>query len=218
MHGDPISAFLIFLSGHNPDQMHLGEVARLYTAILYWALLISSVLLACWNRRMDPAQRAVKHLAIYVMRVLAAGMWYLETLWKLPGSVTLGFRYWMDQTVNFDAYSVHAGLLQVLANHIGIAQPVIYLLELSIAASLMLGLFVPFWSGIATIYTINLFLGLYNDPAEWPWTYVGLICAYGMFAVTRAGRSLGGDAIIARSAAFRDFQGKRFVPILRRLS
>jgi hypothetical protein len=91
------------MSGHNPDQMHLSEVARLYPVVLYWALLITGVLLACWNLLMDPIQRTIKHRAIYVMRVLAAGMWYLETLWKLPGSVTLGFRYWMDQTVNFDS-------------------------------------------------------------------------------------------------------------------
>jgi hypothetical protein len=216
MHGDPVSAFVVLMSGHNPDQMHLAEVARLYTTVLYWALLITSVLLACWNLRTDPTQRTVKHLAICVMRMLAAGMWYLETLWKLPGSVTPGFRYWMDQTVKFDAYSVHASLLQVLASHIGVVQPVIYLLELSIAASLMLGLFVPFWSGIAAIYTVNLFLGLYNDPAEWPWTYVGLICAYGMFAVTRAGRKATLSSPGLRRSAV--FHGKRFVPILRRLS
>ena len=152
------------------------------------------------------------------MRLLAAGMWYLETLWKLPGSVTLGFRYWMDQTVKSDAYGLHARLLQILADHMVVVQPMIYVLELLIAVSLMLGLFVPLWSTIATLYTINLFLGLYNDPAEWPWTYVGLICAHGLFAVTRAGRSLGADAIIARVRELRIMRREPVARILRCVS
>jgi hypothetical protein len=49
-----------------------------------------------------------------------------------------------------------------------------------------------------TVYTTILFLGLYNDPAEWSWTYVGLIAAHGMFAVTRASRSCGADVVIVR--------------------
>ena len=218
MRQDPISAFLVFMSGHNPDQMHLGEVARLYTAVLYWVLLIASAAIAYWNLRDEPTQRTVGHVSIFLMRLLAAGMWYLETLWKLPGSVTLGFRYWMDQTVKFDAYDLHASLLQILEDHIAVVQPVIYVLELLIAVSLMLGLFVPLWSTIATLYTINLFLGLYNDPAEWPWTYVGLICAHGMFAVTRAGRSLGADAIIARVTGARVMRREPVARILRRIS
>ena len=49
MRQDPVSAFLVFMSGHNPDQMHLGEVARLYTAILYWVLLMASAVIAYWK-------------------------------------------------------------------------------------------------------------------------------------------------------------------------
>jgi uncharacterized membrane protein YphA (DoxX/SURF4 family) len=112
--------------------------------------------------------------------------------------VTLGFSYWLEQTIKFDA---HAGMLQVLADHIAFVQPVVYGIELLIAASLILGLFVPFWSGLAVVYLINLYLGLYNDPAEWPWTYVGLVCAHGMFAAAKAGRSLGADTAIARRVA-----------------
>jgi hypothetical protein len=155
---------------------------------------------------------------VFLLRLLAAAMWYLETLWKLPGSVTLGFRYWMDQTIKFDAYQAHAALLQGLDNHVALVQPLIYLLELLIAASLMLGLFVPLWSGIATLYAFNLLLGLYNDPAEWPWTYVGLICAHGMFAVTRAGRSLGADAIIDRATRACVMQRRSVARLLRRVT
>lgn len=198
---NPFTTLLVFLSGHNPDQMHLGEAARLYSVALYWMLLVGSVSIAVWNLRADPWQRTFRHASVFLMRMLAAGMWYLETLWKLPGHVTPGFRYWLDQTIKFDAYAAHAGMLQVLADHIALVQPVIYGIELLIAASLMLGLFVPLWSVVAVVYLVNLFLGLYNDPAEWPWTYMGLVCAHGMFACAQAGQSLGADAVLERRTA-----------------
>lgn len=53
-------------------------------------------------------------------------------------------------------------------------------------------------SGIlATLFSLNLLVGLYNDPTEWPWTYVGIICAHGMFAAAQASRSFGLDNLIA---------------------
>ena len=51
---------------------------------------------------------------------------------------------------------------------------------------------------VAALFTLNLLVGLYNDPTEWPWTYVGIICTHGMFAATQAGRSLGFDNLLAK--------------------
>jgi hypothetical protein len=45
---------------------------------------------------------------------------------------------------------------------------------------------------------INLWLGLYRSPAEWPWTYFFLIVVQIMLVVQRPGRSLGLDAITLR--------------------
>jgi len=45
---------------------------------------------------------------------------------------------------------------------------------------------------------INLWLGLYRSPAEWPWTYFFLIVVQIMLLVQRPGRSLGLDAILLR--------------------
>ena len=43
------------------------------------------------------------------------------------------------------------------------------------------------------LFTLQLWLGLYNDPTEWPWTYMGIIFAHGMFRAGCAGRNLGLD-------------------------
>ena len=45
---------------------------------------------------------------------------------------------------------------------------------------------------------INLWLGLYRSPAEWPWTYFFLIVVQIMLLVQRPGRSVGLDAILLR--------------------
>jgi len=45
---------------------------------------------------------------------------------------------------------------------------------------------------------INLWLGLYHFRNEWPWTYFFLIVIQLMFLIQNPGRSLGGDALIAR--------------------
>jgi uncharacterized membrane protein YphA (DoxX/SURF4 family) len=83
-------------------------------------------------------------------------------------------------------------------DHIAVVQPLVFLLETALAISLMLGIAVRLAGILGVLFTLNLLIGLYNDPTEWPWTYVGIICAHGMFAVTQAGRSFGLDNLLAK--------------------
>jgi len=83
MPDNPIHTFFQVLSGNIPDQLHLGDY-RWIMVIFYWALLIGSLSIACANWLLDETQRTGKHISIYAMRLVSAGMWYLGTLWKLP--------------------------------------------------------------------------------------------------------------------------------------
>ena len=197
MADNPFHTFFQFLTGEIPDQVHLGDL-RWFTVVLYWAILIGSVYVFGINWRRDPSQRTVHHVSIYSMRMVSAGMWYLGTLWKLPLPVSAGFKYWLGATVKYSSFSWHADIMQVFVDHLALIQPVIYLLEVFFTASLMLGFLVRLSGLLAALFTLNLLIGLYNDPTEWPWTYVGIICAHGMFAVTQAGRSLGVDNLLAK--------------------
>ena len=76
--------------------------------------------------------------------------------------------------------------------------PLVYGLEVLTAVSLMLGLFVRLGGVIGALQIVNLWLGLYSAPNEWPWTYVFLILLMASFALHHYGRSLGIDAIIVR--------------------
>jgi uncharacterized membrane protein YphA (DoxX/SURF4 family) len=88
--------------------------------------------------------------------------------------------------------------MQIFVSHIAVVQPLVYLLEVFFTASLMLGFMVRLSGALAALFTLNLLIGLYNDPTEWVWTYVGIICAHGMFAASQAGRSFGLDNLLAR--------------------
>jgi hypothetical protein len=81
--------------------------------------------------------------------------------------------------------------------HFYLFAPIVYGLEVLTAASLILGLFVRFWGVIGALQALNLWLGLYNDYYNWPWTYFFLMLLMAIFAVHRFGRSLGVDAVIA---------------------
>ena len=197
MRDNPIHTFIQFMTGNIPDQLALGDL-RWLTVVFYWALLTATIAVAATNLRSDPAQRTGAHIAIFMTRVLAAGMWYLGTLWKLPLPVSDGFKFWLDQTVKFSSLDLHAGIMQVFADHIALVQPLVYLLEVLLTVSLMLGVMVRVSGIVAALFTLNLLIGLYNGPTEWPWTYVGIICAHTMFAATQAGRILGLDNLLAK--------------------
>lgn len=201
MRDNPIHTFFLFMTGSIPDQLALGEL-RWLTVAFYWLVFLGGIAVAVLNWRRDPAQRTAHHLGVFALRFLAAGMWYLGILWKLPLPVSDGFKFWLGETVKYSSFQLHADFMQFMLNHIAIAQPLVFLSEIFFTVSLMLGVAVRLSGILAALFTLNLMIGLYNDPGEWPWTYVGIICAHGMFAAAHAGRSLGLDNLIWRRLAW----------------
>jgi uncharacterized membrane protein YphA (DoxX/SURF4 family) len=85
----------------------------------------------------------------------------------------------------------------VVLKHFYFFAPQVYLAEVAIAVSLMLGLFTRLGATLASLMAVNLWLGLYSAPNEWPWTYFFLVVVNVTFVAIRAGRSLGADALLA---------------------
>jgi hypothetical protein len=208
MRDNPFHSLYQVMTGQIHDQLALGSYGWL-TVALAWALFWAGIAIAALVLVIDPSQRTVKHISVFAMRFIAAGMWYLGTLWKLPWPVAHGFKDWLTNCVTYSAFQWHADIMQVFLNHIALVQPVIYLLELFFAFSLACGFAVRFTGVLAALFIVNLLFGLYNDPTEWVWTYVGIACAHGMFAVDGAGQSLGLDHLLRL---------KRILPANSRLS
>ena len=82
----------------------------------------------------------------------------------------------------------------VLPN-IAIFGPLVYAIEVAIAVSLILGLLTRLGAVLGALMAINLWLGLYNAPTEWTWTYMFLVVLELLYLLDPPGRSLGIDAL-----------------------
>ncbi len=199
MRTNPFLDSLHFLIGDTPDHAAIGP-AKYILVLLYAAFLIAGTVIAAQNWSRDPAQRTGRHAAIWLCRMLIGTMWLQGSLWKLPLPVSGGFQYWTSQLVEHSAFPAHAALIRdVFLANIAVLDPAVYVAETCLAAALMLGFCVRLAGVVGILFTLNLWIGLYRNDAEWPWQYVFIIMTHGFFALDRAGQMLGLDATIRRT-------------------
>jgi uncharacterized membrane protein YphA (DoxX/SURF4 family) len=210
MSANPFTDVWHFLTATTGDYLRLGNWRFLVLA-LFWGLLVSGIAIAWVNWRQDPAQRTGRHLGLCLVRILIGTMWFQGMLWKLPLPVSDGLQYWTGQEVTSAAFEFHRTFMkEVVLPHMTAFGPIVFFAELVFAGSMMLGLAVRLVSVMAIAYTLQLWLGLYANSSEWPWTYMFLALLMLLFALDAAGRSLGLDAWLRRNVtAVR--HGKGFV-------
>jgi hypothetical protein len=197
MRTNPFYDAWLFLIGSTPDHQNSG-VGWLMTA-LFLALLVASVWIAYRNWQEDPAQRTPRHLAIWFMRVMIGAMWFQGSLWKLPLPVSGGFAGWTAALGENAAFAFHRWIAKnVFVPLLPVIDPLVFLTELLLAISFILGFLVRPFGIIGMLYVAHLWLGLYLHPSEWPWLYIFLIFVQGFFLVDNAGRILGLDGLIPR--------------------
>ena len=142
----------------------------------------------------------------FAFRFLIGAMWWQQSLWKLPPFYTdqpqepfgtTGLAYWMGLMGKHAAIPLQADFVNnVVLPHFYLFAPMVYGLEVLTAVSLMLGVFVRLGVVVGALQIVNLWLGLYSAPGEWPWTYFFLLLLMLSFALHHYGRSLGLDSII----------------------
>jgi uncharacterized membrane protein YphA (DoxX/SURF4 family) len=205
---NPFTDIWHFLTATTGDYLRLGGWRYLVLA-LFWALLIGGIAIALRNWREDSEQRSGRHLGILLVRVLIGCLWFQGMLWKLPLPVSDGLQYWTEQESTGAAFEFHRTFMKdFVLPHMSVFGPIVFLAELVFAGSMMLGLAVRFVGVLAIAYTLQLWLGLYGNPSEWPWTYMCLALLTFMLVLDAAGRSLGLDAWLRREVpAVRDGKG-----------
>lgn len=191
------------------DALHF-LVQPAWPTVIYWLLLLGSIVIAIRAWRSIPSQRSWSHVVDWLCRFFVGSMWWQQTLWKLPPLYTdnpsdplnSGLHYWMMREGQSAAIPLQADFVNNLVlPHFYLFAPIVYTLEVLTAVSLILGIFVRLWGVIGALQVLNLWLGLYNAEGEWPWTYFFLLVLMVIFALHRYGRSLGLDAIILERAA-----------------
>jgi uncharacterized membrane protein YphA (DoxX/SURF4 family) len=165
---------------------------------VFWLLLLGSVGLAAVNLLRDSKQRSGAHVWLWLARLLIGGMWWQQTLWKLPPTFE-GLPYWLDQMAQHAAFGWQRAFVQQLVQpNFTLFAALVYAMEVGIAVSLMLGFLTRLGGALGALQALNLWTGLYGSPEEWTWTYLFLLVIQVTFAVLQAGQSLGLDAILAR--------------------
>ncbi len=164
----------------------------------FWLLLAGSVIAAAAAWHTDPAQRTARHIGIWLLRVILGAMWWQQSLWKIPPNYD-GLIYWMKQMVEHASIELQGQLVQnlVLPN-IALFGPLVYSAEVMIGASLILGVLTRFGAVLGLLMAMNLWLGLYSAPGEWPWTYGFIVILQLLFMIDPPGRSLGVDVLLRR--------------------
>jgi hypothetical protein len=199
MRTNPFYDAWLFLIGSTGDHQNSG-VGWLMT-VLFLVLLAASVWIAYRNWVQDPTQRTPHHLAIWFMRVMIGAMWFQGSLWKLPLPVSGGFAGWTAALGENAAFEFHRWIAKnVFVPLLPVIDPLVFLTELLLAASFILGFLVRPSGVIGMLYVAHLWLGLYHHPSEWPWLYIFLIFVQGFFVLNNAGKSLGLDELIPRMA------------------
>jgi uncharacterized membrane protein YphA (DoxX/SURF4 family) len=197
----------------NPDP--LTDVARFlvqpgWMTAVFWLMLLASIVIAVCAVATMPEQRRAEHVCRWLLRVLVGCMWWQQSLWKLPPHYTdqpnepfgtTGLAYWMGQMGRHAAIPLQADFVNnIVLSHFYLFAPFVYAAEVLTAVSLLLGVFVRLFGVIGALQILNLWLGLYSAPGEWPWTYFFLLLLQLIFALECYGRSLGVDALLAPRA------------------
>jgi uncharacterized membrane protein YphA (DoxX/SURF4 family) len=168
-----------------------------YTPV-FWLLLLASIAIAVLAWRGDSAQRTVRNLGIWGLRMLMGTMWWQQTLWKIPPNFD-GLKYWMQQEAEHAAITLQGALVRdIVLPDLAVFGPLVYLVELTIGVSLLLGLFSRAGALLGLLMGLNLWLGLYSAAGEWPWTYMFLVMIQTWFVIDPPGRALGVDALLRK--------------------
>jgi len=164
--------------------------------VVYWLLLAISVTAAVLVWRADTTQRSARYVGVWLLRLVLGSMWWQQSLWKVPPNYE-GLIYWMKQMVDHAAMPLQSVLVsRVVLPNISVFGPLVYAIEVTIAISFMLGALSRLGAILGALMAVNLWLGLYSAPGEWPWTYGFLVILQLLFIIDPPGRCLGFDALM----------------------
>jgi uncharacterized membrane protein YphA (DoxX/SURF4 family) len=181
----------------NPFSDAIGFLAQgEWTSYVFWLLTAGSIAIAIVNLLRNPSQRSALHLWNWLARFFIGAMWWEQSLWKIPPDYG-GLRYWVEEMEKWASTGLQRQFARdIVLAHFHFFAPQVYVSEVLIAVTLIIGIFSRLGALLGTLMAINLWLGLYRAPSEWPWTYFFLIVIQIMFLVQRPGRSLGLDALL----------------------
>lgn len=114
-----------------------------------------------------------------LIRITIGIFWTLQLTWKAPpnfGCPDQGFCLWVDKEIHYPLIPLYAQtILQLVKAHVYLFGWFTDLLEVSLGLFIIMGIFIKQAAFIASLWTLNLLIGLANVPGENVWYYVFLL-------------------------------------------
>jgi hypothetical protein len=169
-----------------------------WTTIAFDLFLLAGIILAIWVFRRYPEQRTVYHLWTWLARTVMGAMWWQQVIWKVPPNYN-GLRFWTSEMVKYASTDLQRAFVSnVVLAHFSFFAPQVFMVEVVISVTLLLGAWSRLGSFLGAAMALNLSQGLYRSPGEWPWQYVFLIIVMVQFLLVPPGRSLGLDTFLSK--------------------
>lgn len=162
----------------------------------------------------SPVSDWLGRYGLVLTRLVIGLLWITQLAWKMPPTFgcapdfaistgdaarTTGLCGWTGLMATYSILPLHAAFVKsIIIPNIAWMGWLVWLMELFIAATLILGGFTRLGALVGIIQSINLFIGLGFAPGEWYWTYGMLITLHVIFFCIPPGRTLGIDAYLRR--------------------
>ena len=143
-------------------------------------------------------------LFVGLFRIMFGMLWLQAALQKAPWVINAqGQRFgwlsnWLWTETQHPTFGFYKAMLEhVVLPHFTFFGYLSFVVELALGVSLLVGLLTVL-SGIGggTLWQVNIALGSYSVPGEWPWLWPLLIVPHLVFAHSHAGRSVGVDLFL----------------------
>jgi thiosulfate dehydrogenase [quinone] large subunit len=153
------------------------------------------------------SERSMTGLAL--IRIFVGYLWFQQLFWKMPPDFKGLYPYITRESLH-TIIPGYGYLLQhtFLAGCTSLSAPAgctafvplaacVWTAELLVTISLLFGFFTRFGAMLATILSLQLYVGLAYAPGEWIWTYGMLVLLALVMVAIPAGRRLGADQWLA---------------------
>jgi thiosulfate dehydrogenase [quinone] large subunit len=129
-------------------------------------------------------------------RVVVGMLWLTQVVWKWPPDFK-GLETWTAYAVSHPVFPPWSFIVEnVVLPNITLFGWMTIVLEVSIAAFLLIGLATRFWALVGMGMTVTIILSDLNAPHEWSWAYYMMFTLHLAVLVTAAGRAYGIDGIL----------------------
>jgi thiosulfate dehydrogenase [quinone] large subunit len=153
---------------------------------------------------MAPDRFLVPGLSVGLFR-MGFGLLYLHMAFqKAPWVVSEGHRFgwlhgWIEKEIEHPTFGLYQAFLErIVLPNFTLFGFLSFLTEVALGLSLLLGLFTVLGGFGGALWMLNIALGSFSVPGEWPWVWFLQIAPQVVFAHTRAGRVLGLDQVLHR--------------------